>query len=640
GKIYEGTVRWEPASAGIRGGIVIDTNTVGGAGDAAGEKLGTVQHLRFDLASIAYAQLHNPRLNAQALGLVGSLAVRPIGRVAKPVAASFSQGVYHFQGTGTDVSGAADNFTLYSQPLYGDGEVVARIDEIGPGSVRTGVMIRAGEEQGARHAALVVDSAGELSFRFRMGDGQPTTINSGGKVTLPLYVRVSRRGTQFYGHKSLDGKNWNLVSRVYADPPTPRPSPRAGVPFVPPSGQPLARPDQEPGGAGGKPKGIAMTPLTMAGILFAGGSAEPGGTAVVQQYSGREYRTTRALDPAVPPEAQFVMAPPEYTLRGVLLRTGTFLAMNDPPRFADDRLVGKIWNKPLAVNRAELSRVQFEKLTAGSLARIPEGQTGVLLNSGDFMDGQIIQLDPTTVSVSNVTLGISSVRLGKETNILILRPVDAATAALRVGLVDGSQLMVRSAQPTPAGDLQVDESTLGLMTAPGAEVSSLTAGAEHALRLTDLTPETIEAPAGGDILDISCFDAGNALWLNLHGHMATRGLVIPTGVAATYAIPADMKYFCVRMGVPERLSSAASVRFLVLAGGTEIYRSRAITGKEGPLLVALRLDKAGTLTLKTEAVGAEDASAFGVWAEPLLVKGNRALVPVQSANGQSIFTAG
>lgn len=616
GHIYVGTVQLTAPGAGSGGGLTVVTNaTVAGGESGGGDKIGEVRQLRFDWSKIAYAELREPRLGAPALGMVGGLAARPIGRVAKPVVAAFVQGVYSFKGTGADVSGAADNFTLYAQPLNGNGEVVVRVDTVGPGNVRAGVMIRASEAQGSRHAALVVDSAGELSFRFRVSDNQPTTIIPAGKVKLPLYLRVSRRDQQFYGHKSLDGKIWNLVGRVYADPPTPRPAPRGGAVVAPPL---VAPPAQEL--PGGRQRGISMPAVTQAGMLFAGGIDEPGGSAAMQQVAVREYRTARAQDPNAPTESQFVMAPAEYTLRGVLLRSGTFLAMNETPHFAEDRLVGKVWNQPLAVSRADLSRVQMDKLTAGSLARIPEGMTGVLLNSGDFMDGQIIRLDATTVSVSNVTLGISSVRLGRETNSLILQPVDGETAALRVGLVDGSHLLVRSALTTPAGDLQLDESLLGQLAVPGGEVSSLTAGGEHTLRLTDLTPTTVTAPGGGDILDISCFDPGNALWLNLQGHLATRGLVIPAGVAATYAVPADMKFLYVRMGMPERLSSAASVRFVVWAGNAEIYRSRAVTGKDGPVTVALPLDQVQTLTLKTAAVGTDDASAFGIWAEPLLVK--------------------
>ena len=223
-----------------------------------------MQHLRLDLSKIAYVQIHDPRLSTQSLGMVGGLTVRPIGHVSKPVAASFAQGIYSFKGAGADVSGAADNFTLYSQPMYGNGEVVARVDAIGKGSVRAGVMIRASEEQGARQAALVVDSAGELSFRFRVSDGQATTIISAGKVKLPLYLRVSRHDQQFYGHKSLDGKTWNLVGRVYADAPTPRPSPRGGVVVVPVP--PVVRPEQP--GAKGQLRGITMSPVSLAGILF------------------------------------------------------------------------------------------------------------------------------------------------------------------------------------------------------------------------------------------------------------------------------------------------------------------------------------------------------------------------------------
>jgi hypothetical protein len=78
-----------------------------------------------------------------------------------------------------------------------------------------GVMIRESLLPNARQATMMLSSDGKAKFRRRVTTGG-TTLSDGpsaGSTTLPMWVKLSRRGTAFTAYTSSDGVTW---ARIFA----------------------------------------------------------------------------------------------------------------------------------------------------------------------------------------------------------------------------------------------------------------------------------------------------------------------------------------------------------------------------------------------------------------------------------------
>ena len=74
-----------------------------------------------------------------------------IGSVAQPGDTTLNAGVYTIVANGSDIWDTADAFHFASQPLKGNGQIIARVTSISDGESweKAGVMIRGGPHPGA-----------------------------------------------------------------------------------------------------------------------------------------------------------------------------------------------------------------------------------------------------------------------------------------------------------------------------------------------------------------------------------------------------------------------------------------------------------------------------------------------------------
>jgi hypothetical protein len=121
-----------------------------------------------------------------------------------------------FEGKGTDIWGAADEFCFFEQPWTGDGTVTVRVSSVGKSHqwAKAGVMFRESLDPGSRHVMTIVSSDRGLAMQFRnatAGTSAQAGIRSGG---APEWVRLVRSGHTFTGYTSEDGTTWQTLGTI------------------------------------------------------------------------------------------------------------------------------------------------------------------------------------------------------------------------------------------------------------------------------------------------------------------------------------------------------------------------------------------------------------------------------------------
>jgi hypothetical protein len=121
------------------------------------------------------------------------------------------------QGSGTNVFYAPDQFNYLSQPLSGDGVIVARVvsEQNVYQATKAGVMIRETTDPSAAFAfvSLAPDSGG-VYFSERPAGAGPN-YNGTFSASAPVWVKLVRQGNTFTGYYSSDGNTWTAAGSPY-----------------------------------------------------------------------------------------------------------------------------------------------------------------------------------------------------------------------------------------------------------------------------------------------------------------------------------------------------------------------------------------------------------------------------------------
>jgi len=113
-----------------------------------------------------------------------------------------------------DVWGSADHFRFVYKRLTGDGTITAKINSITYAAdwSKAGVMIRESLDPGSTHGFMVVTPNNRRAFQNR-----PTTAGASfsahsntNQITLPFWLRLERKGSQFTASYSTNGTTWTV----------------------------------------------------------------------------------------------------------------------------------------------------------------------------------------------------------------------------------------------------------------------------------------------------------------------------------------------------------------------------------------------------------------------------------------------
>jgi regulation of enolase protein 1 (concanavalin A-like superfamily)/HKD family nuclease len=140
-----------------------------------------------------------------------------VGSVNPAGSASFNAGTgtWTVTGSGADIWGTADAFRYVSEPLSGDGEIVARVATVQSVDnwTKGGVMMRDTMAAGSAQASMFVSSAVKgTAFQRRVTAGGVSTSTAGPMQPAPYWVKMVRFGTSFSAYTSPDGVTWTLVA--------------------------------------------------------------------------------------------------------------------------------------------------------------------------------------------------------------------------------------------------------------------------------------------------------------------------------------------------------------------------------------------------------------------------------------------
>ena len=139
-----------------------------------------------------------------------------IGSTGRAGSTAYASGTFTVRGAGADIWGTTDAFQYVSQPLTGDGSIVARVAAIGNTNTfaKAGVMIRESAAANAAHVFLDVNPTGNVEFMTRPSGGASTTWLSGATQATPVMLKLQRTGSTITGYMSTDGVTWQRVGQT------------------------------------------------------------------------------------------------------------------------------------------------------------------------------------------------------------------------------------------------------------------------------------------------------------------------------------------------------------------------------------------------------------------------------------------
>lgn len=131
------------------------------------------------------------------------------------VCAEENQSVFKVRASGEDIWGIADEFHYMYQRMNGDGEIVARIDNIENTHpwAKAGLMVRNSLEAGSQNAMMYISPTGRWAFQRRVNANTNTSsiTSEEGVVSTPYWLKLSRIGNQISASYSSDGNDWQLA---------------------------------------------------------------------------------------------------------------------------------------------------------------------------------------------------------------------------------------------------------------------------------------------------------------------------------------------------------------------------------------------------------------------------------------------
>jgi hypothetical protein len=154
--------------------------------------------------------------------LSGAFESADIGDTGAPGTTAFDGGAYTLDASGADIETVADSFRFLYRCLNGDGQVVARIEDVVSAHAWTkvGVMIRDSLAADAKNVFMLLRPSEGSAFQYRPGTGASTMSSwqdSPADFTPehavrylkpPKWLKLTRRGHEFSAYSSDDGECW------------------------------------------------------------------------------------------------------------------------------------------------------------------------------------------------------------------------------------------------------------------------------------------------------------------------------------------------------------------------------------------------------------------------------------------------
>ncbi len=139
-----------------------------------------------------------------------------VGSVGFTGFGSLNKTTFTINGSGDDIWNAADAFQYVYQPLFGDGQIVARVVSLQNTDpwAKAGVMIRESLAANSTHAFALLSYTNGVAFQRRSSTGGTSDHIAGAFVFGTYWVKLNRTGNTFTAYSSGDGINWATIGSV------------------------------------------------------------------------------------------------------------------------------------------------------------------------------------------------------------------------------------------------------------------------------------------------------------------------------------------------------------------------------------------------------------------------------------------
>ena len=155
-------------------------------------------------------------VNAATGGLPTGWTDQDIGSVSIAGSASYSNGTFTVTGSGSSISGTADQFNYAYQAAGTSYTITARVVSMTNtnSGAQAGVMIRETLATGSTMANINVTPSNGVTWAYRTATNGGTSGSRTASLVAPYWVRVVRNGSTFTGYFSPDGVTWTQQGTV------------------------------------------------------------------------------------------------------------------------------------------------------------------------------------------------------------------------------------------------------------------------------------------------------------------------------------------------------------------------------------------------------------------------------------------
>ncbi len=339
-----------------------------------------------------------------------------VGRARRVGSLEFRRGKFRVRSAGTNALGNADACHFVFTSVSDRNELVARVSRVQLTDpwARAGLMMRESLAEGARNVFLSISAArgGVFSWRERFGEESGVLLDRG--MPPGSWLKLKRDGNVFTALRSPNGIRWSVVERFT----------------------------------------MSLSKDCYAGLAVA---SVRGGVLNESVFEGVEAGMS----------VKNRWFTPRVELTSGSVKVGHLEGMDDAAVHFENRFGRE------SVPRSSVANIRFQTLPSAWSLALQKGRTGVLLTSGEFIDGECRGIKSGRVTVSSVPLGLVRYDVNSEVVVAVFRKRAPSVAfPYEVRLNDGSSWRGREMVMERLG-VRLLEAALGWQWLPLNEVSEL-----------------------------------------------------------------------------------------------------------------------------------------------------------------------
>jgi hypothetical protein len=303
---------------------------------------------------------------------------------ATPGTVSYEGGTFRLTKAGGQVTENDDTGEFVYQPVKGDFEIVAHVASLTPADLLVGplagIMVR-DNMTGSTDRYLAVVVGPNSTTVARRADTWGKAEAAARQDAVAAWLKVERVDNRVRAFTSADGREWSLL---------------------------------------GNDK-LTLPPRAYVGLCAMARSKETPAVAAFDHVK---------LTPGSPPLT--------HRVEGILFKNGSFLACEVRGVKAGKVALDRNGQRQY-IPDSDVARIVYKAVTAEVAQNAPADQTGVLMASGDFLDGEIKDITSYSAVVSNVVFGRRTVVLkGQDVVAINLAAATPPAEAIVITAVDGS----------------------------------------------------------------------------------------------------------------------------------------------------------------------------------------------------------